>query len=226
MSVVRYGVGVLSIVTVAVVLILLGARAGAKADSSGEKIVKTTCAQCHRLTGQAIGRRFKKAPDLIGAGDKYQRAWLVAWLKNPLFKFYPMGYDFQEDRALRHLALAPTDAEAAVEYLGTLKEPLVKHGVMTKVTPANVERGKARYEVLQCYACHRTPANSPQGWTGGDTSTDLRESGKRYQADWLYRFNQNPLDFVPDSAAFVPSPTQNVTKQDVFDITAYMMTFK
>jgi len=25
---------------------------------------------------------------------------------------------------------------------------------------------------------------------------------------------------------FVPTPTQNVTQQDVFDTTAYMMTFK
>jgi hypothetical protein len=70
-----------------------------------------------------------------------------------------------------------------------------------------------------------TPDWMADAW-GGDTSTDLRESGKRYQADWLYRFNQNPLDFVPDSAAFVPSPSQNVTEQDVFGITAYMMTFK
>jgi hypothetical protein len=31
---------------------------------------------------------------------------------------------------------------------------------------------------------------------------------------------------VPDSGAFVPSPIQNVTEQDVFDITAYMLTFK
>jgi mono/diheme cytochrome c family protein len=222
----RYGVGLMSVATAAVVLILLEPRVGVKAESPGEKIVKTQCAQCHRLEGPAIGRRFKKAPDLIGAGDKYQRAWLLAWLKNPKFKFYPMGYDFQEDRKGRHLALSAGDAEAVVEYLGTLKEPLVKHGIMANVTPANIERGKARYEVLQCYACHRTPANSPQGWTGGDTSTDLRESGKRYQADWLYRFNQNPLDFVPDSGAFVPSPIQNVTEQDVFDITAYMMTFK
>ena len=165
-------------------------------------------------------------PDLIGAGDKYQRAWLLTWLKNPKFKFYPMGYDFQEDRKGRHLALSTGDAEAAMEYLGTMKEPLIKHGVMVNVTTANIERGKARYEVLQCFACHRTPDNSAQGWTGGDTSTDLRESGKRYQADWLHRFNKNPIDFVPDSAAFVPTPTQNVTEQDVFDITAYILTFK
>mgnify|MGYP001566688421 FL=1 len=222
----RYGVGLVSVAAVAVVLMLLGPRAGLGAESPGEKIVKTTCAGCHRLEGQATGRRFKKAPDLIGAGDKYQRVWLLAWLKNPKFKFYPMGYDFQEDRKGRHLALSAGDAEAVVEYLGTMKEPLVKHGVMVNVTPANIERGKARYEVLQCYACHRTPDSSPQGWTGGDVSTDLRESGKRYQADWLHRFNQNPLDFVPDSAAFVPTPTQNVTAQDVFDVTAYIMTLK
>jgi mono/diheme cytochrome c family protein len=222
----RYGAGALGAAVIAVVLLLLGIRAGVGAERPGETIVKTTCAGCHRLEGQAIGRRFKKAPDLIGAGDKYQRAWLLAWLKNPKFKFYPMGYDFQEDRKGRHLALSANDAEAVVEYLSTLKEPLVKHGVMANVTSSNIERGKARYEVLQCYACHRTPANTPQGYMGGDTSTDLRESGKRYQADWLHRFNQNPLDFVPDSGAFVPSPIQNVTQQDVFDITAYMMTFK
>jgi cytochrome c553 len=196
------------------------------AQVSGSDIVKERCLGCHRIEGESIGRRLKKAPDLIGAGDKYQRAWLLAWLKNPKFKFYPMGYDFQEDRKQRHLALSSSDAEAVVDYLATVKEPRVKHGVLTNVVPANIERGKARYEVLQCYACHRTPAPTPEGWMGGDTSTDLRESGKRYQADWLYRFNQNPLDFVPDSAAFVPSPSQNVTEQDVFDITAYMMTFK
>jgi len=197
-----------------------------RAENSGETIVKATCARCHRIVGESIGRRFKKAPDLIGAGDRYQRAWLLGWLKNPKFKLYPMGYDFQEVRKQPHLSLSAAEAQAVADYLATLKEPLVKQGVMANVTPANIERGKARYEVLQCYACHRTPAPTPQGWMGGDTSTDLRESGKRYQGDWLYRFNQNPLDFVPDSAAFVPSPSQNVTQQDVFDITAYMMTFK
>jgi len=222
----RYGVGMLSVAAIAVILLLVGTPVGSGAESPGEKVVKTTCTACHRLEGQPIGRRFKKAPDLIGAGDKYQRAWLLAWLKNPKFRFYPMGYDFQEDRKQQHLALSAAEAQAVADYLATLKEPLVKHGVMANVTPAKIERGKARYEVLQCYACHRTPATTPVGWMGGDTSTDLRESGKRYKADWLYRFNQNPLDFVPDSAAFVPSPSQNVTEQDVFDITAYMMTFK
>ena len=107
------------------------------AGSPGEPIVKATCTACHRLEGEPTGRRFKKAPDLIGAGDKYQRAWLLAWLKNPKFKLYPMGYDFQEDRKQQHLALSAADAQAV--------------------------------------------------------------AGKRYQSDWLYRFNQHPLD-LSDSA--------------------------
>jgi mono/diheme cytochrome c family protein len=222
----RRRVGYLAAALAGIGVAFLGVGSEVCAENLGETIVKSRCSACHRLEGQPLGRRFKKAPDLIGAGDKYQRAWLLAWLKNPKFKFYPMGYDFQEDRKGRHLTLSAGEAEAVVEYLGTLKEPRVKDGVMAKVTPSNVERGKARYEVLQCYACHRTPAGTPEGWMGGDTSTDLRESGRRYQADWLYRFNQNPLDFVPDSAAFVPSPAQNVTEQDVFDITAYMLTLK
>jgi hypothetical protein len=218
--------GALALVIITAITVMGLSSSESSAQASGSDIVKERCLGYHRIVGESIGRRFKKAPDLIGAGDKYQRAWLLAWLKNPKFKLYPMGYDFQEDRKQQHLALSAAEAQAVADYLATLKEPLVKHGVMANVTPANIERGKARYEVLQCYACHRTPATTAGGWTGGDTSTDLRESGKRYQADWLYRFNQNPLDFVPDSAAFVPSPSQNVTQEDVFDITAYMMTLK
>ena len=210
-----------------VTLSFVGPNSSVRADvQRGEQIVKSTCVQCHRIEGQPTGRRFKKAPDLIWAGDKYQRKWLVRWLKNPKFRLYPMGFDFREDRKGPHAKLSASDAERVADFLATLKDPRVKHGVMVNVTKANVERGKARYEVLQCFACHRTPANNAQRYMGGDTSTDLRHAGRRYQADWLYRFNQNPLDFVPDSAAFVPSPTQNVTEQDVFDVTAYMMTWK
>lgn len=210
-----------------VTLLVGGLDGSARADvQAGEQIVTSTCVTCHRIEGEPMGRRFKQAPDLIWAGDKYQRKWLVSWLKDPNFRLYPMGYDFKEERKRRHLKLSASDANRVADFLATLKDSRVKQGVMGNVTKANIERGKARYEVLQCFACHRTPARNPQGYMGGETSTALRHAGKRYQADWLYRFNQNPLDYVPDSAAFVPSPTQNVTEQDVFDITAYMMTWK
>ena len=210
-----------------ITLSFVGPNNSVRADvQRGEQIVKSRCVQCHRIEGQPIGRRFKKAPDLIWAGSKYQRKWLVGWLKKPKFKLYPMGYDFHEDRKGPHTKLSASDADHVADFLATLKDPRVRPGAMANVTRANIERGKSRYEVLQCFACHRTPAETPQGYKGGDTSTDLRHAGRRYQADWLYLFSQNPLKYIPDSGAFVPSPTQNVTEQDDFDIVAYMLTWK
>jgi hypothetical protein len=48
--------------------------------------------------------------------------------------------------------------------------------------------------------------------------------GNRLQADWVYRFNLNPDDFVPDSGAYIPNPP--LPDSDIYAITAYMMTFK
>lgn len=40
-----------------------------------DKIVKTTCMQCHRIEGKPAARRTKNAPDLICAGSKYRSEW-------------------------------------------------------------------------------------------------------------------------------------------------------
>lgn len=52
----------------------------AQPPAEGEKIVKSGCVGCHRIEGAPMPRSTKQAPDLIWAGNKYQRAWLVAWL--------------------------------------------------------------------------------------------------------------------------------------------------
>ena len=49
--------------------------------SRGEQIFRTRCASCHSLTGDepedALG------PDLIGVGQRRERAWLLDWLRAP-----------------------------------------------------------------------------------------------------------------------------------------------
>ena len=45
-----------------------------------KEIIQQTCVQCHRLEGQPDSRFNLKAPDLIWAGSKYQRSWLIRWL--------------------------------------------------------------------------------------------------------------------------------------------------
>ena len=45
-----------------------------------KELIQQACVQCHRLEGKAESRFNLRAPDLIWAGSKYQRPWLIRWL--------------------------------------------------------------------------------------------------------------------------------------------------
>ena len=110
------------------------------------------------------------------------------------------------------------------DFLGTLKDPRVKEGMMKAGTPQEIARGRQLYKEHACQNCHWTPAKTRRGYTGGTASTSLLKLGVRLQADWVYQFNLNPNDFVPDSGAYIPDPP--LPDKDIYAITAYMMTFK
>lgn len=209
--------------TITAILVLGGLGRGTAADP-GEQLVKTTCMQCHRIEGVPAPRKTKKAPDLIWAGNKYQQDWLTAWLQNPDFKHYPVGYDFRPDRKKRHLALSLDQAKAAAAFLATRKDPRIKEGVMKAGTTEQVARGETLYREHGCQNCHFTPAKTPKGYVGGTSSTSFIKLSDRLKADWVYRFNLNPNDFEPDSGAYIPKPP--LPDEDIYAITAYMMTFK
>jgi mono/diheme cytochrome c family protein len=201
-----------------------GAPAPSKHVASGEQIVKTTCVQCHRIDEAPAPRRTKKAPDLIWAGNKYQRDWLEGWLQNPDFKHYPVGYDFRPERKSRHLALPADQAKEVAGFLAKLKDARITEGVMKPATPDQLARGEKLYREHGCQNCHLTPAKTGKGYVGGTSSTSFIKLGDRLNADWVYRFNQNPDDFEPDSGAYIPKPP--LPDEDIYAITAYMMTFK
>jgi cytochrome c5 len=205
------------------VLVLDQPGTAAPADS-GEKIVKSLCVHCHRIEGKRAPRRMKKAPDLIWAGNKYQREWLVRWLQNPEFKHYPVGYDFRPERKKRHLALPADQAKAATDFLATRKDGRIKESVMKPGTPEQLKRGQKLYREHGCQNCHLTPAKTAKGYVGGTSSTSFIKINERLNADWVYRFNQNPDDFEPDSGAYIPNPP--LPDEDIYAMTAYMMTLK
>lgn len=217
-AIVGVGVGLVGVTAV------WSAPGGPKPMPAGEKIVKTTCVQCHRLEGKPAPRRTKKAPDLIWAGNKYQTAWLTEWLQKPTFKHYPVGYDFRPERKKPHLALPPDQAVAVASFLATHKDPRIPEGVMKPGTAAELDKGKALYQKHACQNCHFTPAPTAKGYVGGTSSTSLVKLRERLQADWVYRFNQNPNDFEPDSGAYLPNPP--LPDDEMYAITAYMMTFQ
>jgi len=195
----------------------------AQPPGEGEKIVRSGCVGCHRIKGAPMPRSTKQAPDLIWAGNKYQRAWLVSWLANPNEKLYPVGYDFNVKRKGLHLSLS-SEAKQVADFLSTLKDSRITEGTMKAGTPEELARGEQLYREHGCQNCHWTPAKNRRGYTGGTSSTSLVNMGNRLQADWVYRFNLNPDDFVPWSGAYIPKPP--LPEKDIYAITAYMMTFK
>ena len=194
------------------------------AADSGETTVKSLCVPCHRIEGKPAPRKTKKAPDLIWAGNKYQQEWLVAWLQKPEFKHYPVGYDFRPERKKPHLALPADQAKAVAAFLAKQRDARITVGVMKPGTPEQLARGEKLYREHGCQNCHLTPANTPKGYVGGTSSTSLLKLNERLNPDWVYRFNQNPDDFEPESGAYILKPP--LPDEDIYAITAYMMTFK
>lgn len=186
--------------------------------------MKSLCVPCHRIEGKPAPRKTKKAPDLIWAGNKYQQEWLVAWLQKPEFKHYPVGYDFRPERKKPHLALPADQAKAVAAFLAKQRDARITVGVMKPGTPEQLARGEKLYREHGCQNCHLTPANTPKGYVGGTSSTSLLKLNERLNPDWVYRFNQNPDDFEPESGAYIPKPP--LPDEDIYAITAYMMTFK
>jgi len=70
-------------------------------QSHVKELIQNNCAGCHRLEGKADSRFNLKAPDLIWAGSKYQRAWLLRYLTGKEAPLYPKGIGGTWLKALR-----------------------------------------------------------------------------------------------------------------------------
>lgn len=72
------------IVGSAILLVILAGTLSANLlagdDQRAERMIKGTCAGCHKFTGEPESRFNLKAPDLMWAGSKYKRDWLIRWL--------------------------------------------------------------------------------------------------------------------------------------------------
>ena len=202
---------------VLVTVMLLAAIAGLSprllfGDSNQERakqLIGSACIQCHRFQGAPDSRFNLKAPDLIWAGSKYQRTWLVDWLTGREAGLYAKGYRWDEmPEPSKHLAVSDADAVDLADYFEQhYKDPRVTVGAFdsSKITKLEVEFGRQAYKAHACIGCHQIE----EGRTivGGPQSTSLVTAGRRYNPDWLYRFGQNPQDFTPHSGEFLADAT-------------------
>src|SRR5690348_17952249 len=86
-------------------------------QSRAKELIQQACIQCHRLEGQADSRFTLRAPDLIWAGSKYQRPWLIRWLTGKEAPLYAKGYRWDlSEGPVKHPVVTETEANAIVDY--------------------------------------------------------------------------------------------------------------
>ncbi|HEU4684231.1 MAG TPA: c-type cytochrome [Nitrospira sp.] len=174
-----------------------------------KELVQQTCAQCHRLEGQAESRFNLKAPDLIWAGSKYQRAWLIRWLTGKEAPLYAKGYRWDlSEVPVKHPIVTDVDAQAIADYFAQHHtDPRMTIGAfdVSKVSKFAVTFGGMAYKAHACLGCHTIEENGKI--IGGPQSTALQNAGQRYNLDWLYRFGQNPQDYIVHTGEFLADAT-------------------
>jgi mono/diheme cytochrome c family protein len=174
-----------------------------------KELIQQACVQCHRLEGRAESRFNLRAPDLIWAGSKYQRPWLIRWLTGKEAPLYAKGYRWDlSEGSLKHPVVSEADANAIADYFEKHnQDPRVKVGAfdVSKVSKFEVTFGGMAYKAHACLGCHTIEENGKL--IGGPQSTALQNAGQRYNMDWLYRFGQNPQDFIIHTGEFLADAT-------------------
>jgi mono/diheme cytochrome c family protein len=179
-------------------------------QTRAKELIKNSCASCHRFQGKPDSRFNLKAPDLMWAGSKYQRSWLIGWLTGKEQPLYAKGYrwDLSQEPA-KHMTVTDAEANGIADYFEKhYKDRRVKVGAfdVSKVTAMEVEFGRGAYKAHACIGCHLIEENGKL--VGGPQSASLAEAGRRYNMDWLFRFGLNPQDFVPHSGEFLADATE------------------
>jgi mono/diheme cytochrome c family protein len=179
-------------------------------QNRAKELIHQTCIQCHRLEGKPDSRFNLKAPDLIWAGSKYQRPWLIRWLTGKEAPLYAKGYRWdQSQEPHTHMTVSESEANAIAEYFDEHnKDPRVTVGAfdLAKVTRFEAAFGGIAYKAHACLGCHQIEENGKI--IGGPQSASLVAAGQRYNQDWLFRFGQNPQDFTVHNGEFLADATE------------------
>ena len=209
MSVGSMRVGIVATGIVIVGVLVFQGLSFASDEVRAKDLIQQTCVQCHRLEGTAESRFNLQAPDLIWAGSKYQRSWLIRWLTGKEAPLYAKGYRWDlTDVPSKHPMVTESEANAIADYFAEHhKDPRVTVGAFdpSKVTKYEATFGGMAYKAHACLGCHTIEENGKL--IGGPQSTALKNAGQRYNMDWLYRFGQNPQDFIAHTGEFLADAT-------------------
>jgi len=189
------------------ILVSMASLTNALADG-GASILNERCASCHDLKGPAPTTLAKlwqrKGPDLFYAGNKYNQAWIEAWLQNPK-RIRPAGmfyrqhikpgpkHDIVDTSTLKpHIALTKAEANAVANALMKLKA----NSALTakeKLVSAPSPLGEMMFDKISgCMACHQIEPGF-----GGMSGAEVFTAGRRLQPAFMLSFIKNPQAWDP-----------------------------
>ncbi|MDA8129292.1 MAG: c-type cytochrome [Betaproteobacteria bacterium] len=202
------------------------------ADNPGTGILKAQCISCHAIAkpdNMTLDRLWtRKGPDLYYAGSKFNKAWLVKWMQEPV-RIRPAGEFYakhvkagdkedvvDESTLTAHVKLSKADAEAVADALMALTGPdgLVAKGAF-KGDKVSMAMGAMFFSKLRgCAACH-----SAKPGTGGASGPELYTAGERLQPDYIYSYIKDPQKVDPH----IWMPTLNLAEPDLQRLTGYIL---
>ncbi|MBC8283335.1 MAG: hypothetical protein H8E32_05930 [Nitrospinae bacterium] len=188
-------------------------------------IEEKKCSECHRLSKTEDARR---GPDLFYAGDKFQSAWLLQYLQNPVTlrkvgTIFNPGF-LKGESEDSHPVLSKKDAmQISQELLAmTLSETPDETSSLKALTKGKIAKTKYEFErTFSCISCHQSLnlAGKPRGGISGPS---LINAGNRLQPNWIANWLKNPKLFSEKSRM----PIYKMDDETRLRFTQFIMTLK
>lgn len=168
------------------------------------------CGECH----QAPSRGENIPPGLEFAGNKYQRDWLVDYLRDP----YRVRWQDKDERPVIRMPdfdLTLQEARNLTAYLmnNTEASKFPQHGfVWTESDSDMVLSGKSLVSEYGCGGCHKI------GEEGQNVGPDLTRVGSKLRENYMFHLIQNPQHVIPET----PMKDFQLDDLDAEDIVSYL----
>ncbi|KMP10398.1 hypothetical protein UZ36_07735 [Candidatus Nitromaritima sp. SCGC AAA799-C22] len=166
----------------AIFLCAISADLLAADEKAVEQLIQGQCSTCHKFKGQPESKFNLKGPDLMWAGNKYQRPWLIRWLTGKEENLYPNGYRWDLSRTqIKHPVVSESQANGIADYfIKHYKDPRVKKSPVDLSTFNEMEAafGAEIYRKFSCLGCHQLKEDGKK--IGGPISVNLYDAGNRY----------------------------------------------
>jgi cytochrome c1 len=181
------------------------------AGSPGKLMADLRCFSCHSING----RGGDMAPDLSWEGSSVQRAWLVAFLKNPN-TLRPALI-----RRMPKFNLTDSEVQTLTDYIMTVYQtPAFDQDSMpASFPPAEIEAGRQLfYSKYACQSCHIVDPAKDTGYIG----PTLTSVGSRLTPAWIFHYLKDPQALRPNTL----EPNQHLSDTDARALTAFLVSLK